>query len=122
MTSSLMRSSLALFVVAAVIFAPRWDGRGGTEPPQGVELAARMLAPNWGEVAVGRATPAVTPQPRGQYAKRVHSAAFAYLGAFMPATLGLAFLWLIVSTRVRPIVRLRHSSRLSRAPPLLQLA
>lgn len=115
-----MRSRLALFVVAVVIFAPGWYGRGHSARPQGADLAARMLAPTWDE-AITRAAPEVKPQPSGQHVKRFHSATnFAYLAAFMPET-GLAFFWLIACNRVRSIARFSRSTRLSRAPPLLQL-
>lgn len=123
MNGSYVRSRLALFVVAAVILAPGWYGQGRPEPAQGADLAARMLAPTWDEGAVARAAPEVKPQPRSLHVKRFHSAAnFVYLFAFILGLLGFAFLWLIASDHVRPIVRFRHSSRLSRAPPPLQLA
>ena len=117
-----MRSRLALFVVAVVIFAPGWYGREHSAPSQGADLAARMLAPTWDEGAVTRVAPEVKPQPSGQYVKRVHlTANFAFLAAFMPGTLGLAFLWMIACNRARSIARFSCSTRLSRAPPL-QLA
>lgn len=123
MRGTVLRSRLALVVVAAVIFAPGWYARGRPEPPRGADLAARILAPTWDEGTVARAAPEVKPDPRGQYVERIRSAAnFASLAAFTLGTLGLGFLWLTASNRVRAIVRFRRSSRLSRAPPLLQLA
>jgi hypothetical protein len=118
-----LRSCLALLVVAAVIFAPGWYGQGRSGLPRGADLGTRMLAPTFDEGTVARTASEIKPHPRGQHVKRFHPAAdFAYLGAFMPGTLGLAFLWRIAAKRVRPIVRFHHSIRLSRAPPLLQLA
>lgn len=121
MKSSVLGSRLVLFVIAAVIFAPGWYGRGRSEPPLGGDLAARILAPTWDEGAVARAAPEVKPLLRGHY-ERFHSVTFAYLAAFIPGTLALAFLWLIVPNRVRSILRFHTSTRVSRAPPVLQLA
>jgi hypothetical protein len=123
MNGSLVRSRLALFVVAAVILAPGLYGQGRPEPAQGADLAARMLAPTWDEGTVARAAPEVKPQPRSKYVNRFHpTATFVYLFAFILGLLGVALLWLIASNHVRPFARFRHSSRLSRAPPQLQLA
>jgi hypothetical protein len=118
-----VRSRLALFVVAAVIFAPGWYGRGRPQPAQGADLAARILAPTWDEGTVARTAPEPKQQPRGRYGKRLQQDAnVAYLTSFMLGPLGFAFLWLFASGHMRPIVHVGHSSRLSRAPPLLQLA
>jgi hypothetical protein len=123
MRDSFVRSRLALVVAAAVILAPGWYARGRPEPARGADLAARILAPTWDEGTVARAAPEVKPDPRRQYVKRFRSAAnLASLAAFTLGTLGLGFLWLTASNRVRAIGRFRRSSRLSRAPPPLQLA
>ena len=81
-----------------------------------------MLALTSAEAAVTPAVRDVKPQPKGQYVKRFLSAAdFLHL-AFVMGSLGLAFLWLIACSRIRSVVRFSRSTRLGRAPPLLQLA
>jgi hypothetical protein len=115
-----LRSTAWLFVMAAVIFAPGWYGQGRSGLPREADLGTRMLAPTFDEGTVARTASEIKPHPRGQQVIRFHPAAdLAYLGASMPGTLGLAFLWRIAANRVRPNVRFHHSIRLSRAPPLL---
>jgi len=121
MKRSLMRSRLALFVAAAVVFAPGWYAR--SEPPREAGLAERMLAPTGDEAAFTRGAAKIKPQLSGQYVKRIDpGASVAYVAAFMLGTLGLAFLWLIACDRVRSIFRFTCWTRLRRAPPFLQLA
>jgi hypothetical protein len=119
----LLGSRLALFVVSAVIFAPGWYERGRPEPAHGADLAARILAPTWDDGAVTPAAAEAKTQPRGQYLRRLQPTTdVAYLTGVMRAALAFAFLWLFTSGHARPVVQIRHSSRLSRAPPPLQLA
>ena len=118
-----MRPRLALLVIAAVIFAPGWYGQGQMEPPQGADLAARVLAPTFNEGIVRDRAAGVTHQLTGRDTKRVHPIdPLAGLAPFLVATFGPAVMWLISSDLIGLTRRVRRSRRLSRAPPLLQPA
>src|ERR671919_438498 len=111
----------ALFVIAAVIFAPYSSGDRPSEPPRGADLAARVLAPTVDEGAIRGTTPEVNHQVASRHVTKPNPAASLVIRALL-AGVGLAVLWLVASHRLRVPQRSRHSPRLSRAPPLFQLA
>jgi hypothetical protein len=118
-----MRSRLALLVVAAVIFAPGWDGQQPPEHPRGSDLAARVLAPTVNEGAIREAGADVRHQLSGRQAKRWRpDVAFEAVPTFGVGAITLLILWLVASYpgSLPALIRLRF--RFGRAPPRLQPA
>lgn len=118
-----MRSRFALFVAAAVVFAPGWHGQDRPQPLRGSDLAASVLAPTVDEGAISEAAADATYQLGGRHAKRwrpgITFEAVATIGA---GGLALAIFWL-VAPYAEPLIGLyRLRFRFSRAPPRLQPA
>jgi len=117
-----MRSRLALFVAAAIVFAPGWDGRGRPEAPHVDELAVRILAPTFDEGQIRETARDIKQQVRSRYAKPSRSLPISpgSVGHALSAT-ALALLWLLFDSRERLIRCIPLPSGCSRAPPF-QLA
>jgi hypothetical protein len=117
-----MRSRLALWVAAAIVFAPGWNGPGQPEPPRGGDLAVRILAPTFDEGQVREVASDIKQQVRGRYAKtsRPTTTSPDAVGFALGAT-GLALLWLISFVPEHLIRSTLLRTGFSRAPPL-QLA
>lgn len=118
-----MQVRLALLIAAAVIFAPYPSGEEYPEPPRGADLAARVLAPTFDEGAMRSATQEVNHQLTSQHATRLNPER-AVVGPVSALLVGVALsvVWLLRFERIRVLHRYRYSSKLSRGPPLLQLA
>jgi hypothetical protein len=113
-----MRSRLVPFLIAAVIWAPGWYGRGQPQDQRGGNLAARVLAPTVNEGEIRKLAVQQKHQLSGRQAKRWGSditiKAVATLGL---GTVTLVGFWVLgfYSGPVLP----HHSLlfRFSRAPP-----
>jgi len=119
----LMLPRLALFVAAALIFAP-YQSEGETpKPSRGADLAARVLAPTFDEAAIRGATQDFTHQLTSRQARRLNTEPSLVRPAGAPwVGIALSVLWLLSLGQISVFHRFRHASRLSRGPPLLQLA
>jgi hypothetical protein len=118
-----MRSRLALWVAAAIVFAPGWNGPGQPEPPRGGDLAVRILAPTFDEAQVREVASDIKQQVRGRrYAKpsRPIPMSPGAVGLALGAT-AFALLSLLSVSRERLIRCIPLRTGFSRAPPL-QLA
>ena len=119
----LMLPRLALLVAGALIFAPYQSGEEMSKASGGADLAARVLAPTFDEGAIRDATQDFTHQLTNRHATRLNTepslvrpAGAARVG------IALSVLWLLSIEQIRALHRFRYASRLSRGPPLLQLA
>jgi hypothetical protein len=119
----LMLPRLALLVAAALIFAPYQSGEETSKPPRGADLAARVLAPTFDEGAIRGATQDFNHLLTSRHTTRLSAepSLVRPAGAFRVG-IALSLIWLLSLEQIRALHRFLHSSRLSRGPPLLQLA
>jgi hypothetical protein len=119
-----MRSRFALFIAAAVVFAPGWQGQEAPQRSGASDLAARVLAPTGDPGAIREAVADTTGQFGGRQSKRWRlGVTFHAVSAFGLGASALAIAWLVTSYlgSLSALYRLRF--RFSRAPPpLLQPA
>jgi hypothetical protein len=118
-----MRSRFALFMAAAVIFAPGWHGQGAPQRPRASDLAAGVLAPTGDHGAIREAVADTTGQFGGRQSKRWRlGVTFHAVSAFALSASALAIAWLVTSYSASLFALYRLRFRFSRAPPLLQPA
>jgi hypothetical protein len=119
----LMLPRLALLVSAALIFAPYQSGEETSKLPGGADLAARVLAPTFDEGAIRGATHDFNHQLTTRHATRLDTEpSLVWPAGALRVAIALAVLWLLSLERIRALHRFRYAPRLSRGPPLLQLA
>ena len=117
-----MRSRFALFVAAAVIFAPGWHGQGRPQPLRGSDLAASVLAPTVDEGAIREAA-ANAHQLGGRHTKRWRPGiTFEAVAAIGVGGVPLAIFWLVALYAAPQVGLYRLRFRFSRAPPRFQPA
>ncbi|HZJ51783.1 MAG TPA: hypothetical protein VFF07_13290 [Actinomycetota bacterium] len=118
-----MRSRFALFVAAAVIFAPGWHGQDRPQPLRGSDLAASVLAPTVDEGAISEAAANATHQLGGRHTKRWRpDITFETVATIGVGGLPLAIFWLVALYAAPQIGLYRLRFRFSRAPPRFQPA
>ena len=120
---SFMRSRFALFIAAAIVFAPGWHGQDRPQPLRGSDLAASVLAPAVDEGAISETAANATHQLGGRHAKRWRPGiTFEAVAAIGVGGLPLAIFWLIGICAAPLIGLYRPRFHLSRAPPRFQPA
>ncbi len=117
----MIRARLAVFVAAAIVFAP---GAGLSEDsPQrpGPGVAARMLAPTFDEPEVAAYNPATFAKNAQEKGRRLSAASFAL--AVLVGAMGLADCRprRLLGRRIQHHGRRLSSSHPKRGPPHLQL-
>jgi hypothetical protein len=118
-----MLPRLALLVAAALIFAPYQSGGETSNPSGGADLAARVLAPTFDEGAIRRATQDFDHQLTSQLATSPESGpSLVRLAGDFWLRIALPVLWLLSLEQIQALHRIRNAPKLSRGPPLLQLA
>jgi hypothetical protein len=118
-----MRSRFALFVAAAVIFAPGSHGQVRPQPLRGSDLAASILAPTVDEGAIGEAAANATHQLGGRHTKRWRPGiTFETVATIGVGGVPLALFWLVALNAAPQIGLCRLRFRFSRAPPRFQPA
>ena len=117
-----MRSRFALLVAAAVVFAPGWQGEGSPEPPEGSDLAARVLAPTVDKGAVRETAVDIRHQLGVRQAKRGPGVISVAATTVRFAALAFVFLWIVFSSARSPVHLFRARTHFSRGPPRLQPA
>jgi hypothetical protein len=117
---SFMRSRFALFIAAAIVFAPGWHGQDPPQPLRGSDLAASVLAPTVDEGAVSETSKDAKAQLGGRHTKRWRKGiTFEAVASIGVGGLAPGIFWLITS-HFRPLLGLhRLRFRFSRAPPRL---
>jgi hypothetical protein len=120
---ALMKLRLPLLVAAALIFAPyqAWGKTPG--PAEGADLAARVLAPPFDEGAIRSPIQELSQQLTSRHTTRlIPDPKLGHPIAAVRAGVTLSVLWLLSQEQSRDRPRFHRSPRLSRGPPLLQLA
>jgi hypothetical protein len=118
-----MLPRLALLVAAALIFAPYQSGGETSKSSRGADLAARVLAPTFDEGAIRGATQDFNHQLTSRRATRLNTEpSLVRPAGVLSVGIALSVLWLLSLEQIRALHRFRYASRLSRGPPLLQLA
>ena len=120
---ALMPLRLALLVAAALIFAPHQPGGETSSSAEGADLTARVLAPTFDEGATRSATQEFSYLFTTRHATRLSTDPKpGHPISVLVAGIALSVLWLLRPNQNRALHRIHCSPRLSRGPPLLQLA
>lgn len=124
MSLSLRRSAFALFLIAAVVFAPGANHFGGRATGAGDsgELAARMLAPTFDTATAGEARSTVDKRADKSRSRGVPGLPFAVLLGLTGFLFGPKLVWKITDLKLRCSTLWFIASQRKRAPPLLQPA
>lgn len=124
MSLSLRRSVFALFVIAAVVFAPGANHFGGqvTGAGDSGELAARMLAPTFDTATAGEPRSTLDKRADKSRSRGVPGLPLAVLLVLTGFLLGPKPLWKIIDPKIRRSPFWFIASQHGRAPPLLQPA
>jgi hypothetical protein len=117
-----MRARLAIFVAAAIVFAPGASSGSGSLQPPAIDVAARMLAPTFDDLEVAAYQAAA-------YAKKAQEQGRRHFPALLAlAALAGAFSFInsrfadLLTERIQRQIRRVASSHRDRGPPHLQLA